>query len=537
MLTAFTISQAQVTNTNTGMVYASIQAAIDDATTLNGHTITVAAGTYNESAGGGGYALNLSKGVTVQGAGKGTTIVAWDGFLAGGKAKNGVVRLTAAGATLENLTVDGWLGLDYSTGQHVNYAIFVSADNCTLNNVEVRDTQQGIEYNNANNGTITGVNTRLTGNAGYVPPNPNPTYDNINSGLRLVDSEGMFVNDVDLQDVSRGIVVFQGVNSGTIGNVNIGISATTGHDYAILFYTAPTPGWWNPAWGAFEGDIDYFFDGVVTFSNTNAAIDLFDSSPIADIRLVGGPNVAVDFSNASIPVRRLGQGVASTILTFVCEVGAGWQSTTTVPPAEEYYTADQGGSIELCAPQFTYCSDDSSKVLICIMKGAKSPKSSKSSSKSSKKSSSKSSKSSSSKSSKKSSSKSSKSSQYKTKCIKLKDLEKYLARGAEIGPCDNAKELEWEDHTEIMTVEIDPINLYPVPFGNAVNVDIDPSVVDGGVNAELRIYDIVGKEVSRLRISSGGSQQISTSDWTPGMYIYTLTRNGEMLESGKVAKE
>ena len=41
--------QAQVQNINTGNNYATIQSAIDDAATLNGHTITVSAGSYSEN--------------------------------------------------------------------------------------------------------------------------------------------------------------------------------------------------------------------------------------------------------------------------------------------------------------------------------------------------------------------------------------------------------------------------------------------------------------------------------------------------------
>ncbi|WP_420147650.1 hypothetical protein, partial [Spirosoma sp.] len=54
-----------VTNTNTGATFSSIQAAIDAAATLDGHTITVASGTYTEN-------VTVSKSLTITGANVGT---------------------------------------------------------------------------------------------------------------------------------------------------------------------------------------------------------------------------------------------------------------------------------------------------------------------------------------------------------------------------------------------------------------------------------------------------------------------------------
>ena len=58
--TVGTVGTPAVTNADTGIAFCSIQSAIDDPTTLNGHTINVAAGTYKEQ-------LNITKGVTVIG--------------------------------------------------------------------------------------------------------------------------------------------------------------------------------------------------------------------------------------------------------------------------------------------------------------------------------------------------------------------------------------------------------------------------------------------------------------------------------------
>lgn len=55
---------ANVTNTNTGETFCSIQSAINDANTLNGHTISVAAGTYAEN-------VTVNKSLTLNGANAG----------------------------------------------------------------------------------------------------------------------------------------------------------------------------------------------------------------------------------------------------------------------------------------------------------------------------------------------------------------------------------------------------------------------------------------------------------------------------------
>jgi len=59
-----------VTNTNTGKSYCSIQAAINDPLTLNGHTISASAGTYNED-------IVINKSITLKGANAGKSCGNW----------------------------------------------------------------------------------------------------------------------------------------------------------------------------------------------------------------------------------------------------------------------------------------------------------------------------------------------------------------------------------------------------------------------------------------------------------------------------
>ncbi|MFN8178070.1 MAG: T9SS type A sorting domain-containing protein [bacterium] len=106
-----------VTNVNTGLSYATITAAIDAPQTLDGHTLQIGAGTYEEQ-------VVVTKALTLTGAGCGVTVIQSPAILAasfGSPANKPVVFVNGKNAVIENLTVDG-LGRGNANSRFVGVA-------------------------------------------------------------------------------------------------------------------------------------------------------------------------------------------------------------------------------------------------------------------------------------------------------------------------------------------------------------------------------------------------------------------------------
>ncbi|HEX5626046.1 MAG TPA: right-handed parallel beta-helix repeat-containing protein, partial [Saprospiraceae bacterium] len=124
-----------VTNTNTGLKYCSIQGAIDNVLTLNGHTLTIAAATYNER-------VTVSKQLTLDGAAEATTILdgaGLAGFGSGIRLNNGI-----ANVTIKDLTIRNYAG----NGPNSNAGIFGVGgnNNLTVEHVTIKDNVGGCGF-------------------------------------------------------------------------------------------------------------------------------------------------------------------------------------------------------------------------------------------------------------------------------------------------------------------------------------------------------------------------------------------------------
>jgi hypothetical protein len=284
------------TETTLVSAHLTIQAAINDTSTLDGYVIQVAAGVYAEQSGG-GTALLVNKSVIIKGAGiatydgsgnwTGGTLIT-RGAGAGGQALNQVVEVSANGVTISGLTVDGRYG--FGPGTTTNYGMFISGDNCTLQNLRVLDpTNHAIELNGADNAIVTNVHVEKTGFSPYAAE--------FLAGLRIVASLNASVSNFSATNVRRGIMVWQQDASATLSNITIVGNANPTVSSGFTFFTQDQPNWWQSDFGVYQGVITVQLGGAINVSNTAFGIDILDLVVGQEITVTTLPAATFNFIN------------------------------------------------------------------------------------------------------------------------------------------------------------------------------------------------------------------------------------------------
>src|SRR5271157_423073 len=264
MILTSPVAPDPVKNLRNSKTFTTIQAAIDDANTIAGDTITVNSGTYNES-------VVIGKTLNLTGVDTGSGLPVVDGY--GG---NSVISITQDGVTLQ-----GFNATNATSG-----IIVSSSNNVVKDNLVSRTSLYGIRLASVANNVVTGnVVSDVTSGIGIISSN----YNNVTDNMAINDS-------------GTGILLFASSNNNLTGNNassdgQVGIYLRDGSNYNNLSgNTASQSGVeagygicldnsnYNAVFGNTE-DSNYMFGIEVYESNHDNVTDNLASGNYENIRL------------------------------------------------------------------------------------------------------------------------------------------------------------------------------------------------------------------------------------------------------------
>jgi parallel beta-helix repeat protein len=143
-----------VHNLNTSLNYTTIQEAINDTKTLNGHTIFVEAGTYNEN-------VALNKEISLIGENRNNTIIE-------GTGTGTVVDITANNASLSDFTIRNSGNTVLDAGVKLS-----NVKNCTVSSNILDDNWNGLMLSYASNNTVLENSVKNSNDSGIAVWNSN----------------------------------------------------------------------------------------------------------------------------------------------------------------------------------------------------------------------------------------------------------------------------------------------------------------------------------------------------------------------------
>lgn len=86
--------------------------------------------------------------------------------------------------------------------------------------------------------------------------------------------------------------------------------------------------------------------------------------------------------------------------------------------------------------------------------------------------------------------------------------------------------------TQEQTLSIMKTKVLPNPFSTSAYIHLDNGNFTSGM--QVKIYDVVGNEVSSLKELSGNDVRIERGTLNAGLYFYSIVENNTVLEKGKM---